>query len=157
MFNNLDQLEWYFFNVSATNATAFTFFSLHLVTPSYLMYLCSFSGQKNWLSLFTLQQTCMDLLPLKIIAFTQVLTLIGFYWSDQDTKFLVLVHVHGKHSKRKFSGPLLSVISGFYISCRFPYMLSTGRNLKEVASLAWNMLIMCSPVLLNKESLKKTS
>ena len=36
-------------------------------------------------------------------------------------------------------------------------MLITGGNLKEVASLAWNMLITCSPALLDQESLEKTS
>ena len=36
-------------------------------------------------------------------------------------------------------------------------MLSTGGNSKEVAYLAWNMLIMCSPALLEKTSWKKMS
>ena len=35
-------------------------------------------------------------------------------------------------------------------------MLSTGGNLKEVASLAWNMLIMYFPALLDKESSRET-
>ena len=70
--------------------------------------------------------------------------------------FLVLIHVCGKHFKGTLSGFLLSGIAFIYILCRFPYMLSTGGNLKEVASLAWNMLIMYFPALLDKESLRET-
>ena len=64
--------------------------------------------------------------------------------------------MHGKHSGETFGGLLLSGIFVIYVFCRMLDMLSTGVNLKEVASLAWNMLIMCSPPLLDKKSLKKT-
>ena len=64
--------------------------------------------------------------------------------------------MHGKHSGETFGGLLLSGIFVIYVFCRMLDMLSTGGNLKEVASLAWNMLIMCSPASLDKELSKRT-
>ena len=64
--------------------------------------------------------------------------------------------MHGKHSGETFGGLLLSGIFVIYVFCRMLDMLSTGGNLKEVASLAWNMLIMYFPALLDKESSRET-